>query len=125
LEQLSKISQQAKLNIQEYLIGTALDTVVGWIHVAVIQTLESNAYIEICGLVVAETFRGSGIGSQLVARAENWARDKGFSHIRVRTNILREETRKFYRKLGYQSRKTQEVFDKLIDVGSLTRGSPI
>ena len=97
-----------------------LDSVVGWIHVSVFQTLESNAYAEICGLVVAETFRGSGIGSQLVAKAENWARVLGFSKIRVRTNILRRETRKFYRKLGFQVQKTQEVFDKVIDIGSLS-----
>jgi ribosomal protein S18 acetylase RimI-like enzyme len=99
------------------------ESVVGWIHVAVIQTLESNAYAEICGLVVAETFRGSGIGTQLVAKGEKWAKERGYTKIRVRTNILREETRKFYRKLGYQARKTQEVFDKIIDIDSLTGGS--
>jgi ribosomal protein S18 acetylase RimI-like enzyme len=97
-----------------------LDSVVGWIHVAVIQTLESSAYVEICGLVVADTFRGSGIGSKLVTKGEKWAQEHGFSKIRVRTNILRKETRKFYRKLGYQAQKTQEVFDKVIDISNPT-----
>lgn len=90
------------------------DSVVGWIHVAVIQTLESNAYVEIQGLVVAETLRGNGIGSQLVARAEQWAKEKGLSRIRVRSNIVREKTRLFYKKMGFQSTKTQEIFDKAI-----------
>jgi GNAT superfamily N-acetyltransferase len=100
-----------------------LDSIVGWIHVAVIQSLESNPFVEICGLVVAELHRGTGIGTQLVAMAESWAQEKGYNHIRVRTNILREETRKFYIQVGFQSKKTQEVFDKIIHVGGLTRRS--
>ena len=100
-----------------------LDSIVGWIHVAIIQSLESNPFVEICGLVVAESYRGTGIGTQLVAMAERWTQEKGYNHIRVRTNILREETRKFYKQVGFQSKKTQEVFDKIIHVGGLTSGS--
>ncbi|MGD0590764.1 MAG: GNAT family N-acetyltransferase [Bacteroidota bacterium] len=100
-----------------------LDSIVGWIHVALIQTLESNAFVEICGLVVAESSRGTGIGTQLVAMAESWAQEKGCYHIRVRTNILRKKTRMFYKQLGFQSKKTQEVYDKIIHVGNLSRGS--
>jgi GNAT superfamily N-acetyltransferase len=102
-----------------------LDSIVGWIHVALIQTLESNAFVEICGLVVAESYRGSGIGTQLIAFAESWARKKKCYHLRVRTNVLREKTRMFYKQVGFQSKKTQEVFDKIIDVGGLTRRSPL
>ncbi len=91
-----------------------LGFVVGWIHVAVIQTLESSAYVEMCGLVVAENHRGAGIGRLLVTAAEQWARDKGYSRLRVRTNIVREQTKKFYRELGFQTRKTQEVFEKIL-----------
>ena len=60
-----------------------LDSIVGWIHVAIIQSLESNPFVEICGLVVAESHRGMGIGTQLVATAESWAREHGYNHIRV------------------------------------------
>jgi GNAT superfamily N-acetyltransferase len=100
-----------------------LDSIVGWIHVALIQTLESNAFVEICGIVVAESHRGSGIGTRLIAVAESWAREKKCYQLRVRTNILREKTRMFYRELGFQSKKTQEVFDKILPVGGLTRRS--
>jgi GNAT superfamily N-acetyltransferase len=89
-----------------------LDSVVGWIHVSLIQSLESDSFAEILGLVVAESHRGSGIGAQLVATAECWAEKKGCHRIRARTNIVREKTRTFYRRLGFQSKKTQEVFDK-------------
>ena len=100
-----------------------LDSIVGWIHVAVIQSLESNPFVEICGLVVAESYRGVGIGTRLVSMAESWAQEKGYKQIRVRTNILREDTRKFYKQVGFQSKKTQEVFDKIIHIGGLTSGS--
>jgi GNAT superfamily N-acetyltransferase len=110
-------------NLDNGIYVAELDSIVGWIHVAVIQSLESNPFVEICGLVVAESYRGTGIGTQLVARAESWAQEKGYNHIRVRTNVLREETRKFYNQVGFQSKKTQEVFDKIIHVGGLTSGS--
>lgn len=102
------------------LAGTARDAifvahgkvVTGWIHVAVVHTLESGTYAEIRGLVVAELFRGSGIGSQLVRRAEKWASAKKVKTIRVRTNIKRKRTRVFYNTLGYRVTKRQEVFEK-------------
>ena len=100
-----------------------LDSIVGWIHVALIQTLESNAFVEICGIVVAESHRGSGIGTRLIAVAENWAREKECYQIRVRTNILREKTKMFYQQVGFQLTKTQNVFDKFIQIGGLTSGS--
>jgi GNAT superfamily N-acetyltransferase len=86
--------------------------VVGWLHVSLIESLESDAFAEIRGLVVTESRRGSGIGTQLVAAAEAWAAAKGCNRIRVRTNIIRTETQEFYKKLGYASKKRQEVFDK-------------
>ena len=100
-----------------------LDSIVGWIHVSVIQSLESNPFVEICGLVVAESYRGKGIGTQLVSMAERWAQEKGYNQIRVRTNILREESRRFYKQVGFQSKKTQEVFDKIIHAGGLSTGT--
>lgn len=92
--------------------------ILGWIHVAVIETVESESFAEIRGLVVTESHRGSGIGKQLVAVAEQWAHEKTCNRIRVRTNIVRVETHIFYKKLGYVLKKTQDVFDKsLFDAG--------
>jgi len=91
-----------------------LGSIVGWIHVSLVNSLESDSFAEIRGLIVAETHRGTGIGTRLVASAERWAEKKGCRRIRVRTNIVREEARTFYTKRGFQSTKTQEVFDKIL-----------
>ena len=93
------------------------DGLMGWIHVALIDTLESESFAEIRGLVVTEVHRGSGIGAQLVAAAEQWANIKKCNRIRVRTNIVRVEAHAFYKKLGYESKKTQDVFDKSLSNG--------
>ncbi|MGA7161373.1 MAG: GNAT family N-acetyltransferase [Bacteroidota bacterium] len=94
------------------------ETLLGWIHVSIVDTLESESFAEIRGLVVSESYRGSGIGTQLVATAENWADKNGCKRIRVRTNVIREEARAFYKKLGYISNKTQEIYDKILNFGA-------
>ena len=84
----------------------------GWIHVALVKSLESAPFAEIRGLVVAETRRGRGLGAELVAAAEEWARTRGVARIRVRSNVKRERTHAFYERLGYDTTKSQKVFDK-------------
>ena len=88
------------------------DGLLGWIHVSMINTLESESFAEIRGLVVTKSYRSLGIGTQLVATAEKWANERRCNRIRVRTNVVRLEARAFYKKLGYVSKKTQEIFDK-------------
>ena len=87
-------------------------TPVAWIHVTLVTLLESARHAEIRGLVVTAALRTCGIGAQLVAHAEGWAREQGVARIRVRSNALRERTHAFYERLGYVVAKTQKVFDK-------------
>lgn len=87
-------------------------TAVAWIHVAAVTLLESSRHAEIRGLVVTSSLRARGIGAQLVAHAEAWARAQGLSRIRVRSNAVRVETHRFYERLGYGVKKEQKVFDK-------------
>jgi len=86
--------------------------IIGWIHVARTLSLESGSGAEIMGLVVAERFRGGGIGAMLVSEAEQWARGQGLNRIRVRTNVVRGDARAFYAKRGYRLVKQQAIFDK-------------
>ena len=87
---------------------------VGWIHVAIVENLETNRFAEIRGLIVTAARRGGGIGAQLVAAAEQCAQQQGVARIRVRSNITRDRARRFYERLGYTVTKTQNVFDRTL-----------
>ena len=88
--------------------------ILGVIHLAIMQSLGTGTFVEIVGLVVSEKHRGKSVGSQLVSRGERWAIENGCRRMRVRTNVLRKEARVFYDKIGYEAKKTQEVFDKVL-----------
>ena len=107
-KRLSELSSDPKngIFVAEY------EFIVGWIHISITQSLQSKSFAEIRGLVVSESHRNVGIGTQLVLAAENWAKDQNHNKIRVRTNVVRKQTITFYKKLGYKTSKTQKVFDK-------------
>lgn len=88
------------------------DHAIGWIHVALVRTLENDPHAQIVGLVVAAAARGAGIGARLVAEAEAWARGKGVSIVRVRSNVTRERTHGFYLREGYAIAKMSYQFVK-------------
>ncbi len=87
-------------------------TVVGWIDVYITFHLQSGKSAEIGGLVVGEGTRSRGVGRLLVAQAETWARSKGMTHMRVRSNIKRFDAHRFYERENYLRSKTSAVFDK-------------
>ncbi len=86
--------------------------VVGWVDVYVSFHLQTGASAEIGGLVVGEGARSRGVGRLLVAQAETWARSKGMTHMRVRSNVKRSEAHRFYERENYIRSKTSAVFDK-------------
>ena len=91
-------------------------SVIGWIHGYVAHILEAPvSFVEIGGLVVDESHRGTGIGRALINAAEDWARSGGFDDIRLRSATKRVEAHKFYESLGYQIVKTQLRFEKKLN----------
>jgi GNAT superfamily N-acetyltransferase len=87
-------------------------TVVGWIDVGVVFHLQSGAYCEIGGLVVAESVRGNGIGRELVVAAECWGAARGLRKVLVRSNAKRSDAHRFYLRENYTMVKTSAVFEK-------------
>ncbi|HTC23585.1 MAG TPA: GNAT family N-acetyltransferase [Gemmatimonadales bacterium] len=86
--------------------------VIGWIHAEERQILETGPWCEIMGLVVDAAHRGQGAGAALVADVEAWARERGLRTVKVRSNVVREESHPFYLRLGYTRSKTQHVYLK-------------
>ncbi len=88
----------------------AVDTdgrVLAWIHVFGTRQIESDPGAEIGGLVVDEKERGRGFGTLLMERAEEWARERGYLLVSVRSNVIRVEAHEFYKSLGYEMVKSQ------------------
>ena len=96
-------------------VACQADRVVGWIHVSAVHHMQSDARAEIGGLVVAAQARSAGIGAQLVARAEQWAREARLTSVVVRSQIMREAAHRFYLREGYERTKTSAVFAKAIE----------
>ncbi len=86
--------------------------VVGWIDLGIVFHLQSGAYCEIGGLVVADSVRGNGIGSELVVAAEQWAAARGMNKVLVRSNAIRADAHRFYLRENYTMVKTSAVFQK-------------
>ena len=81
--------------------------VLGWIHVYGNRHLESDPDAEIGGLVVDEAARGRGVGSALMVSAEAWAKERGYTAVSVRSNVVRAEAHQFYKTRGYEVLKSQ------------------
>lgn len=90
------------------------DGIVGWIHAHTHQTLLTNARVEIAAIVVAENFRGKGVGKALIQEVEKWSREKSVQKLRLGSRIQRTDAHQFYQRLGFGIEKTWHIFTKEI-----------
>lgn len=86
--------------------------VVGWVTVSISETMTTTRHAEVEGLVVDAEYRGGGIGRLLIERVERFARENGCPILRLRSNVLRERAHAFYERAGYESPKSQRVYEK-------------
>ncbi len=86
--------------------------VVGFIQAHRVCIVEVGSRVEILGLVVSSTVRRRGVGRQLIAEVESWAKASGAEAVLVRSNTKRTESHVFYPAMGYKAIKTQAVYEK-------------
>ncbi len=86
--------------------------IVGVIHVEKYNVLYFPTMANILGIAVAADFRRQGIGSALLKRAEEWARENGASSMRLNSGESRKQAHEFYRAQGYIDDKMQLRFIK-------------
>jgi ribosomal protein S18 acetylase RimI-like enzyme len=95
-----------------YVAETGLGTVCGFVSVFIVYTVQSEPFAELGGLVVDENHRGQGIGTALIAETEKWAKQRGFSTLRLRSRSTRTDAHRLYDQLGFERIKSQIVFSK-------------
>ncbi|MEH3111929.1 GNAT family N-acetyltransferase [Pedobacter terrae] len=85
--------------------------VVGWIHGFYTLRVESDAFVEIGGLIVDENYRNLKIGKQLIENVNIWAKKHEVKKIKVRCNVKRTESHRFYKQIGFKENKQQIAFE--------------
>ena len=95
------------------LIAQQNDEVIGYIHGSPYELLYSNSLIDILGFVVKEKFRNTGIGNILIEKIQCFAKENGYSGIRLVSGFDRLNAHRFYEAHGYINRKNQKNFIKI------------
>ncbi len=97
------------------LVAQQGDEVIGYIHVSPYELLYSDSLINILGFVVKEKFINTGTGNVLINSLEYWAKENGYSGVRLVSGFDRLNAHRFYQKHGYINRKDQKNFIKIFD----------
>lgn len=110
-EKLLKIQIKHILRHQDHqlLICLSGETIVGFAHLIRTLRLWSTPRVELAALVVAEPWRGRGIGRSFITGARGWFGETGI--IRVRCNTKRKDSHEFYLSMGFSLQKQQKVYD--------------
>ena len=108
---LGRLQEIIPLKDNAIFVAKAEGKIVGWLHCLICLRVESSLFVEITGLVVDENVRGQQIGKKLIESSKQWSQNQGISTIRIRCNVLRTESHKFYQALGFSSSKEQKVFE--------------
>ncbi len=89
--------------------------VIGYIHGSPYELLYSDSILDIRSFVVKEEYRNMGVGSLLINYLECWAKEKGYSGIRLVSSFHRLNAHRFYEKHGYIHKKDQKNFIKIFE----------
>ncbi len=97
-----------------FVVESAEGLIVGWVHVFLTITPYTDLITEVGGLVINEADREHGIGRMLIQQAEQWAKSKQTTTVRIRSNVKRVESHMFYKAIGYEEAKKQVTYLKSV-----------
>lgn len=115
MSQIQKLSEDVNHHYIYVYEDEELQTVVGFVHAEVYESLYSYAGLNILGLAVLPEFQGKGIGKELMHYLEVNAKNDSVSFVRLNSADYRVEAHKFYESIGYVCDKTQKRFIKRLD----------
>ena len=109
---IEKITSYEKGNV--FVAETNSNEIIGCVNALIDTRFAGGSFGEIVSLVVNETYRGKGVGKKLIEEATEWLKRKGETKLRIRCNVIRDETHKYYEHLGFVEKKSQKIFEKAI-----------
>jgi len=99
-----------------YFVAEENGTVVGFVEVGLRSTADGCDWARAVGYVegwyVAESHRRRGVGAQLIAAAENWAREQGCTEMASDTQIENTQSLQAHLRLGYEVSERSILFRK-------------
>lgn len=93
-------------------VAVDCETVVGYIHAGIYQTLCFAPMASILTLAVSADYQKNGIGKLLLEEVETWAKTNSCVGIRILSNETREVAHYFYQTCGYRKTRKQINFKK-------------
>lgn len=90
--------------------------VIGFVQIKLLEEarpdLQAMKYATVPILAVSEYHRSKGIGSNLMAKAEEWARDMGAEEVRLTAWDFNQSALKLYESINYEPR-TRDLSKRL------------
>ena len=96
---------------QEAFLTELNGVVVGLCQVQGVRLLASEGYAEVQALVVSAGHQRQGIGRALLIHACEWANNRGYRRVRLRSGLHREDAHRFYAAIGFSRSKASYAFE--------------
>jgi GNAT superfamily N-acetyltransferase len=100
----------------EVVVIEKADVVVGWMALYKRLRIEDSEFLQVAAVVTDKRFRGQGLGTLLMAYAEEKARALGAPFVGLHSSKPREMAHKFYEQIGYKKSKESYFFKKEISL---------
>lgn len=110
-EVIARMARLAAWPEQQIWLIAQQGEVAGLCHLQGVPLLASDGYAEVMALVVSERFRRQGLARQLLAQAKTWAVSAGYSRLRLRSGVHREDAHVFYLHAGFTRQRASYAFE--------------
>jgi len=102
-----KIAHLVLSRNNEIYVLESKESVIGWLHLIFSSRVASADFYEIGGLVIDPHYRRNGLGRALI----NYVAERCQGKIRVRCNESREDAHIFYKSIGFEAIKKQQIYE--------------
>lgn len=102
-----------KSQSDEYICAELDNKVIGFCALAIVNNFWQEGYIAyIYSMIVEDSFRGKGVGTSILEKAFDIAKQRDCKRVELDSGFPREKAHKFYETLGFEKRAF--LFSKII-----------